>query len=143
MLKFSYSVKGDQIFIEGLNPGTKYTFAVQAIHQNGNVSAAFSVKATTAKYTAVKSLKKTMATTDSVTLSWKPSTAPAQTVGYVIEVYDSTGKILLDTVSITDAGTTTYTIPELSAGTKYTFVVRATDGKHQSLAAKVKVATVK
>ena len=66
-----------------------------------------------------------------------------QTIGYVIEVYDATGKVLLDTVSIADAGTTTYTIPDLSAGTKYTFVVKATDGKHLSLAAKVKVATAK
>ena len=141
MLKFSYSVRGDQVFIEGLSPGTKYTFAVQAIHQNGNVSAAVSVKATTAKYSAVKSLKKTATTMDSVTLSWKPSIAPTQTIGYVIEVYDSTGRALLDTISIDDVSTTTYTIPELTAGTKYMFVVKAADGKHLSVAAKVKVST--
>ena len=140
MLKFSYTVTGDKVFIEGLQPGTKYTFAVQAIHINGNVSAATSVKATTVKYTAVKSLKKTATTADSVTLSWKPSTAPAQTTGYVIEVYGSIGGILLDTIPIADVNTTTYTIPELSAGTKYTFVVKATDGVFESVAAKIKVA---
>jgi chitodextrinase len=36
MQKFSYTITGEKIFIEGLQPGTKYTFAVQAIHTNGN-----------------------------------------------------------------------------------------------------------
>ena len=141
MLKFSYTVTGDKVFVEGLLPGTKYTFAVQAIHQNGNVSAVVSVKATTAKYTAVKSLKKGAITANSVTLSWKPSTAPAQTTGYVIEVYDATGKTLLYMVPITDVSTMTYTIPGLDAKAKYTFVVKATDGVYESIAAKIKVAT--
>ena len=145
MLKFSYTITGDKVFIEGLQPGTKYTFAVHAIHTNGNVSEAVSVKATTAKYTAVKSLKKTATTTNSVTLSWKPSTAPAQTTGYVIEVYDSTGKnrLAIAVPPITDINITTATIPGLDAGTKYTFVVKATDGVFESIAAKIKVATMK
>ena len=143
MLKFAYTVTGDKVFIEGLQPGTKYTFAVQAIHTNGNVSVVTSVKAATAKYSAVKSLKKTAITADSVTLSWKPSSAPVQTTGYVIEVYDSTGKNRLAIVvpPITDVSITTVTIPGLNAKTKYTFVVKATDGVYESVAAKIKVTT--
>jgi hypothetical protein len=61
MLKFTYTVKGDQVFIEGLKPGTKYTFAVQAIHENGNISTAVSAKVATAKFNLIKSLKKPVA----------------------------------------------------------------------------------
>jgi chitodextrinase len=61
----------------------------------------------------------------------------------VIEVYDATGKNRLDieVPPITDVDITTVTIPGLDAKTKYTFVVKATDGVYESVAAKIKVAT--
>jgi hypothetical protein len=71
--------------------------------------------------------------------------APTLTTGYIVEVYDSTGKSKLDIVvpPIIDVNVTMITIPNLALGTKYTFLVKATDGVFESIAAKIKVTTAK
>jgi len=129
------------VVITGLLPKTKYKFAVTAT--NGQFIQTASVSATTAKYTAVKSLKSTAKTSDSVTLSWKPSAAQGNTTGYVIEVYNSTGKVLLNTIPIAGVNATKFTVSGLKAKTKYTFVVKAAEGTLVSSAANVSVTTKK
>ena len=167
MLKFSYTVRGNQAAIEGLNPGTKYTFAVQAIRENGNVSAVVSVKASTAKYAApnIRAVPNTAAPS-SVTLSYKPSTAQIPNdyvVCYAIQVL--LGKSPVTTLTSpdglvwTDIMGTGLTVTNLGAGeiqieglalanTKYTFALKAVamgPGGHviQSLESKVSVKTAK
>jgi len=145
MLQFSYTVAVDKIFIEGLSPNTKYTFVVQAVNKDGNISSAVTVKAKTVKYSAVKSLKavKGMHTQNSVTLTWNPATTKAKTDGYIIEVWDASGRsLIVPRIVLDSVGQTSVTVNGLSAGTKYTFVVRATEGVHISAAAKVKASTL-
>jgi hypothetical protein len=129
------------VVITGLTPKTKYKFSIAAT--NGQMFQTASVSATTAKYTAVKSLKSTAKTSTSVTLSWKPSSAKGNTDGYVIEVYNSTGKVLLNTVYVAGVNATKFTLTGLKAKTQYTFVVKAAEGQLVSSAAKVKVTTKK
>ncbi|MCL2004534.1 MAG: fibronectin type III domain-containing protein [Planctomycetaceae bacterium] len=146
-LNFSYRIEENRIVIEGLQPRTKYRFAVQAVDEHGNISKIVNVRATTATYKAVKSLKapKASITANSVTLTWNPSTARTETIGYIIEVWDASGKNRLDIVvpPITDVSVTTITISALEAGTRYTFVVKATDGVFESVARKIRVSTMR
>jgi chitodextrinase len=145
MLKFSYSVNGDQILIKDLNPGTKYTFAVQAVHQNGNISAAYSVKATTVKYAAVKKVGAiTKPSLGTVTFGWKDADKmpTGENVTYEVGIYNAKTKKYLwgadakefapEVTGFDNIGTAkTATLTGLSSQT-YTFAVKAIamiDGK--------------
>jgi chitodextrinase len=125
--------------ITGLSPKTKYNFFF--FFSNGQLIQTASVSATTLKYTAVKSLKSTAKTSNSVTLSWQPPTAKGNTDGYVIEIYNASGKVSLDTIYVTGVNATKFTVSGLKAKTQYTFVVKAAEGQLVSSAAKVKVTT--
>jgi hypothetical protein len=122
------------VTITGLNPNKKYKFSVTAT--NGLSMKTATISATTLKYTAVKSLKTSGKTANSITLKWQPSAAKANTDGYVIEVYNSVGKII-NTIHVTGVNITSYTVPGLKAKTKYTFAVKATEGNLLSSAAKI------
>ena len=118
---------------------------VQAVNKDGNISSAVTVKATTVKYSAVKSLKvvKGTPTQNSMTLTWNPATSKAKTDGYIVEVWDASGQTLVSKQKLDNASKTSTTVNGLSAGTKYTFIVRATEGEHISAVAKVKATTLK
>lgn len=145
MLNFSYTVAVDKIFIEGLNPKTKYTFTVQMVNKDGKVSGAVTAKATTKKYTSARSLKVLSGTTtqNTITLTWNSSAAKAKTNGYIVEVWDASGQSLVGKIVLDNGSQTNVTINGLSAETRYTFVVRATEGPHLSAVAKVKASTLK
>ncbi|MBH5316948.1 fibronectin type III domain-containing protein [Paenibacillus sp. GSMTC-2017] len=110
--------------ITGLTYNTIYTFTVKARDAAGNLSLASnpytrltpSSPDTTAP-TVPTNVQASGITNSSVTLSWAPSTDEYGVTGYTVS-YGST--------SINVMGTTT-TINNLTAGTSYTFIVKALD----------------
>ena len=136
--------------ISGLNHGKLYKVSVTA--KNGSqTSAAVTVLARTAKYTAVRGVKSVKNLT-SVTLTWQASTAK-KTEGtketYEIDVYyDLRCTLSVTTARVNIIGTSAV-IEGLSPTTKYTFVVKAVTkdagGKliETSVARKVRAATSK
>lgn len=104
--------------IDGLESGTKYTFAVRAYVNNGKIVWA-------PKYKSINTLTKPGVTgkitgtsaADSVTLKWNKVTGAT---GYRVYILKS-GK--WSTLKTTTA--TSYTVTGLSQGTKYTFAVKA------------------
>ncbi|MCM3269523.1 M4 family metallopeptidase [Paenibacillus elgii] len=120
-------VTGTTATVSGLAAGTAYTFTVKAKDAAGNVSAASSpVTVTTSTSsdpdtqppTAPTGLTSTGKTSTSVTLSWNASTDNIGVTGY--DVFN--GSVLAASV----AGTTA-TVSGLTAGTAYTFTVKAKD----------------
>ncbi|MEC0246493.1 glycosyl hydrolase family 18 protein [Paenibacillus chitinolyticus] len=114
--------------ITGLTPSTAYSFTVKAKDAAGNVSAASSPVSVTTDAnsgggtdttapTAPTNLAVTAKTSTSVTLGWTASTDNVGVTGYTVS-YGSTS------VNVTG---TTATISGLTAGTAYTFSVKAKD----------------
>ena len=121
---------GTSAKIEGLSPSKKYSFQVKAVAKDvsGNViaeSAVAKISVSTAKYTAVKSLK---AVTPAIgltyiTLTWTASSTPKPSGGtetYTIDVYD--GKTFIKTVPVIG---TSAKIEGLSPSKQYSFQVKA------------------
>ena len=134
----------------GLNAGTKYTIEMQAKNSDGSTpySKVTKISASTAKYTAVKSLKRTAIGLYSVALTWKePVKVPGNpTTGYAVKVYLATDKKLENSIEsltqiIPDTGAT---IEGLSSNTKYTIAVQAIAGELgvTSVIAKIGVTTL-
>ncbi|CAI6084088.1 fibronectin type III domain-containing protein [Cohnella sp. JJ-181] len=111
-----------------LTPGTAYTYTVKAKDAAGNVSGTSNaVVATTTGNssdtqapTAPAALQSPSKTANSVTLSWTASTDNVGVTAY--DVYR--GSTLAGS---TNGSTTTYTDSGLSAGTAYTYTVKARD----------------
>ena len=108
--------------VTGLTPGTTYSFSVKAKDAAGNVSAASNVvdvttlSDTTVPTTVVLSASGT--TASSTNLSWTAATDNVGVTGY--EIYQ--GATLKATVT-----TLTYAVTGLTAGTLYSFSVKAKD----------------
>ncbi|EOH87469.1 fibronectin type III domain-containing protein [Enterococcus villorum] len=112
---------------EGLTADTEYTYEVRAVDQAGNkseasnaVKARTSVAEDTEAPSAPLNLKVTGVTTDSVSLSWEPSTDNVGVTGYLIyRDQEEVGQV--------DGDTLTYINEGLTADTEYTYEVRAID----------------
>ncbi|RUT36523.1 glycoside hydrolase family 5 [Paenibacillus zeisoli] len=113
--------------VTGLTAGTAYSFTVKAKDAAGNVSAASSVlnittssstQQDTTPPTAPTNLTSTSKTDTTVTLTWTASTDNVGVAGY--DIYRGT--------TLTGSSTTTnYTVTGLTAGTAYSFTVKAKD----------------
>jgi hypothetical protein len=121
------------VTITGLSPGVKYKFEI--ISYNGETAAAKKTKVSvkTKTYAAPKIVKK-ITTSDSITLSWKPSPF-AETSHY--EIYDSSGKLLGTTTGVS------WTYAELTPSTIYKFEIRAVSDLLGGIASKVKKVSAK
>lgn len=104
--------------IKDLEPGTKYTFAVRAYVNNGSIVWAPKYKSiNTVTKPGVTDKVTSTSTENSITLNW--SKAPGA-IGYRIYILkDGKWKALKTTTGLT------YTATGLTAGTKYTFAVKA------------------
>jgi len=111
----------------GLTPGTAYSYTVRAKDAAGNVSAPSSALTVTTTTTPVQDTQAPTAPTGltagtvtetSVALSWTASTDNVKVTGY--DVYRGTTKVGSSTG-------TTYTDTGLTAGTAYSYTVRAKD----------------
>ena len=120
---------------EDIAPSTKYTFVVRAVSSTLNIqSANAKASAKTQKFIAVKKSKiKPTSTPTSITLTWTASPL-SETTGY--EVYRIIGKT---EELVWQGNTTTATIDELDADTKYTFVVRAVSSTSNIKSANMKI----
>jgi len=111
--------------VTGLTAATAYTFYVKAKDAAGNVSVASSTVSTTTLAaadtqvpTAPTSLSASSIAQTTLTLGWTASTDNVGVTGY--DVYKN-GTLL------TSVTTTTYSVTGLTAGTTYTFYVKAKD----------------
>ncbi|NEW07487.1 bacillolysin [Paenibacillus sp. SYP-B3998] len=129
------SVAGTNATVSGLSAGTAYTFTVKARDAAGNVSiASVGLTVTTTNSsdpdTQAPSVPTNLASTGktqtSVSLSWNASTDNTAVTGY--DVYN--GSQLAASVTGTNA-----TVSGLSAGTAYTFTVKAKDAAGNASAA--------
>ncbi|WP_230632711.1 fibronectin type III domain-containing protein [Paenibacillus athensensis] len=114
------------VTVSGLTANTSYTFTVKAKDAAGNVSAASSgltvvtnASADTQAPTAPTGLTSPSKTSTSVSLSWTASTDNVGVTGY--DVYSGASVVASTT------GATSVTVSGLSAGTSYTFTVKAKD----------------
>jgi chitodextrinase len=112
--------------LEGLNPGTTYTFRVKATDGSGNSSAwSNTATATTASDvtppTTPTNLQVTGTTPSTISLTWTPSTDDVTRPGYRIFV---NGEPATDLRQTND---TAYTILHLAPATTYSFAVQAVD----------------
>ncbi|TYP70084.1 glycosyl hydrolase family 18 protein [Paenibacillus methanolicus] len=121
----SVNVTGTSATIGGLTAGTAYSFTVKAKDAAGNVSAASgavtgtttAAQADTAAPSVPAGVTVTGATSSSVSLSWIASTDNVGVTGYTVGY---------GTSSVNVTGTTA-TIGGLTAGTAYSFTVKAKD----------------
>ncbi|MFD0588107.1 fibronectin type III domain-containing protein [Paenibacillus sp. GCM10027627] len=135
----SVNVTGTTAMIMGLAPNTEYTFTVKAKDQAGNVSAASNAvtQRTTMELdvnppTVPSNLQATSVTSNSVTLSWGPSSDNVAVIGYLVNNGSTT---------VTSQGTS-FVVSGLAAGTTYTFSVKAFDAAgNESNAATVQATT--
>jgi chitinase len=119
------NVTGTTATVTGLAANTSYTFTVKAKDAAGNLSGASNAVTVTTNAassdttapSAPTNLQSTGKTSSSVSLSWTASTDNVGVTGYTV-TYGSTN------VNVTG---TTATITGLSAGTAYTFTVKAKD----------------
>ncbi len=110
--------------VSGLTPATSYTFTVRAKDGAGNVSAessplTISTNADTQAPTTPTNLRSTGQTATTVALAWDAATDNIGVTEY--EVYDGSTRV-------GTTATTSFTVDPLSAGTTYTFTVKAKDG---------------
>lgn len=120
------TVTGTTYSVTGLAASTSYDFSVKAKDAAGNISAASNVATVvtlspptdTTAPTAPTSLVASGTTTTSTNLSWTASTDNVGVTGY--DVYQGA------TLKATVTGTT-YSVTGLTAGTAYTFSVKAKD----------------
>jgi hypothetical protein len=127
MMKFSYSVTGDKVKIEGLKAGTKYIFAVQAVNSFGHVSVAANIKAATAKYNAVKGFKMGKNSNDpnAFTLQWNQSGYMPETNRIVITATPAGGAEVMLTFTKGAAGAWSLDAASIAAGFSATDVLKA------------------
>jgi chitodextrinase len=119
--------------ITGLDPGTAYTFIVQAVDAAGNKSAGVSTGSITPRKEPpgdVTGLTGTPAGGGKITLTW---TDPSDSGFDHIEITWSPGGDSPVTVS---KGARTYTAAALTPGTAYTFTVKAVDAAGNKSAGK-------
>ncbi len=104
--------------VEGLEPGKKYTFAVRAYVNNGSIVWAPKYKSiNTVTKPGVTDKVTSTSTENTVTLNW--SKVPGATGYRVYILKNGAWKALKTTTGLT------YTATGLTAGTKYTFAVKA------------------
>ncbi len=104
--------------VENLEPGKKYTFAVRAYLNNGSIVWAPKYKSiNTVTKPGVTDKVTSTSTENSVTLNWNK--VPGATGYRIYVVKDGKWKALKTTTGLT------YTATGLTAGTKYTFAVKA------------------
>ncbi len=108
-----------------LFPGTAYAFAVEAVNAAGQPSApsaATTASATTTPTLAPAALTALGVSATSALLTWTPAVAAT---GYLVE--RSTDGVAWSAVATPAAGAVTYVDSTVSAGTTYSYRVRATD----------------
>ena len=131
--------KGFLIVICDLEPGTKYTFKMQATN-SVKFSKMTTFSASTKKYAMPAGIKKT-STNDSITLSWKKSPV-AETTHY--EIRDAVSGELLETVLAPEtAGRVLWTFDDLIPSTTYKFEIRAVSDVFDGITSKVAKVSVK
>src|SRR5205823_3988524 len=117
----------------GLTPGSSYSYRVRAADAAGNLSS-YSSTATastpappdTTPPTAPAGLTATTVSTTQINLAWTASTDNVGVTGYLVERCQGSGCTTF--VQITSVTTTTFSNTGLTAGTSYSYRVRATDG---------------
>ena len=121
------------ISVSGLTQGTSYTFIVRASYSYGgfmsdttNSSASNSIT-TTASVSAPGAPTSVTATSTGATTANVSFTAPASNGGATITSYTATSSPGGITGTISQAGSGTIAMTGLTAGTAYTFTVRATN----------------
>jgi chitodextrinase len=107
----------------GLTPNTSYTYSIQAYDAAGNTSVAstglpVSTLPDTTAPTVPSGLVSPSQTTNSINLSWSPSTDNVGVAGY---------KIFRDGVQVGTSTTTSFTSTGLTQNTSYSFTVAAYD----------------
>ena len=121
----SYSIVKDftqstSFTMKNLSSGTKYKFAVKAYaHITGKVRWAKGFTSYTASTQPLKATVKATCTSDTITLSWNKVSGAT---GYRVYRYNPSTKKWTKLIT---TGKNTYTVKNLTAGTKYTFAVRA------------------
>lgn len=124
---FLASVTGLTYPVTGLTAGTQYTFWVKAKDLAGNVASGTNVSVTTTSAGSppdttppanVASVTTSNVTQNGLTLTWPASTSTD------VASYD----VLRGTTLIANTVETTYSVTGLTAGTAYTFWVKAKDG---------------
>jgi chitodextrinase len=134
--KLVATVTGTSYMATGLAPSTKYSFAVKAKDESGNVSgysSAYGVT-TNALPTAPTKLKVTGQQTNSVNITWAPSTGSSRISGY---------QIFRDGKPIATISGTSFTNTGLKPSTTYTYTIKAKDaaGNMSLASAQLKAST--
>ena len=124
-----FTPTGTSVSDTGLTNGTNYSYRVRAVDAAGNLSAYSNVASVatldTAAPTAPTGLTATAAASSQINLSWTASTDNVGVTGYQVERCQGAGctnfvQVLTPTgTSVSDTG--------LTAGTSYSYRVRATD----------------
>ncbi len=113
----------------GLTNGTSYSYRVRATDAAGNLSGFSSVSSATTPDTqaptAPSGLTATALTSTQINLSWTAATDNVAVTGYQIERCQGAG--CSNFAALTTVATTTYSNTGLTAGTPYSYRVRATD----------------
>ena len=119
--------------ITGLKSGLDYTVQIRAVGDGSNyISSSFSVAlytSTTKKLTAPKNLKSTATTKDTITVSWS---TVKNVSSYTIQ-YKKDSDSSFTSVKSISKDTTSFSLKNLTAGTKYEIKIRAIgDGNNYS-----------
>jgi len=117
----------------GLAPATSYSYRLRAVDAAGNQSS-YSPTGTgstlpdTQPPTAPATLTATTAGTSQINLGWAAATDDIGVTGYFVERCTGTGCAGFSQIASLPASASTYSDTGLSAGTSYSYRVRATDG---------------